>query len=1730
MEEKRELKLKILEAKKETLYLRIQRLYDYTKDISIARNLTSFKSLYNSLDDTRDKLVEIVDQINLINLELKATYVPNFQLLDTIDELYCAIQEAAKTVFAITTQVNNNSTHSAAAAKLPKIELPEFSGDPQKWPVFYETFKSLIHDKLELDNTCRLHYLLGKLNGKGLALCSGIPPVAANYATIWQILVDRYQDKRSLACNYFKQIIEFKYTQSESVNHLNLFLERFDTAVNALKGVGIEDLSDFILFSIAFSKLDHQTQRLFERSSIKSDIPTYQEFVEFVKQEAKILSRTPGGSNKAYSINSPRSVMSTNAKSKTAHSFVSTNPKSRDNVTSQVSCSVCRQPHLVFKCPDFLKLDPRDRYKLTKDKGLCINCLSEKHKIATCKSSNTCATCKTRHHSLLHFHKASVDSSCNTEPSTSKGATSETIDPNQSSLSLCSASPKKDFRTFNTLLATAVIKVKISDSQEQLIRVLLDSASQENILSLKCCRRLQLPVDRVYSSLIGIGIQRNAVKGRVHNILASSRLDSHVKFRFDALVMDQITPKLPSSVIDTTSISYLMDLPLADDRFYQPGEIDGILGAEIFPRLVENAKVSSGPDMPIALRTKLGYVVMGKVPGNSISQITSHSFCLVKDPPLEKLVQKFLELEEIPSVPIKDPLDIECENHFTHTHTRNPQGRYVLELPFKENPDKLGDSYSVALRRFLSLERKLESSLSFREQYNAVVQDYIDQGHMRLESQLDPDSLAYYIPHHAVFKMDSSSTPLRVVFDASAKTDKGLSLNDILHTGPKLHSDVLTMFLNFRLYPIALTADIKQMYRQIDLQEKHRHYQKILWRFSPSEMVRCYELTTLAFGVKSSPFLALRTVHQLATDEEKQYPRASEVVRRDMYVDDLVSSIGSLQEAKLLYHQLVDLFNSGCFHLVKWSTNSKELLNYIPQKKRLGQVVNFEGDCLKILGMQWHPNLDTFSFNINVKESRCSKRHILSIVAGIFDPLGLVSPVTLFAKLFIKKLWSLHLDWDECPPSPLVQQWSKFQRELTLLDELRIPRHLGACEDSSAILIGFADACETSYGAVTYLRTTLSNSNIQTRLICSKTKVSPLKVVSIPRLELCAALLLAKLINYVVNTYQFRYRITQIYACSDSTVTLHWINSSPHRWKTFVANRVAKIHDYIPQEVWFHIKGGKNPADLLSRGMDPSSFVENSNQWLMGPRWLSQNEEMWPITKCDQLDLNSKIIEEKIVSVPVVTPESSQIYQLILRHSSWEKLLRSMVYVLRFIKLLPLNREILASDLASAESALSRVVQDLHFREDIRQLKNGKTCSHPLRKLRPFFEDGLIRVGGRLSHANIVYDHQHPILFPKKDHFVNLLIDYYHRLHLHTGPHLLLSLLRQKYWILSARGIVRQRVQLCNLCFKHNPKPRVPLMADLPSPRVLQQVKAFVETGVDFAGPYNITLTRKRGIKSQKAYICLFVCMTTKALHLELASDLSTATFLDAFKRFLCRRGPIKTIRSDCGTNFIGAKAHLDDIYRFIESSEYTSAFKEELLKHRIDWKLNPPAAPHMGGIWEANIKSVKTHLNKILGSQLLSYEEFATVLTQVESLLNSRPLCWLSSDPIDPQPLTPTHFLTLTPLKMLPTSEVTSETLTRLTRKQLLDHLVQSFWRRWTSEYLHGLQIRQKWNTESCPVKVGTIVILMQDNTPVLQWPIGIIEAVFPGADGVVRVISVKTSRGTYRRPVIKVCPLPTQ
>ena len=754
--------------------------------------------------------------------------------------------------------------------------------------------------------------------------------------------------------------------------------------------------------------------------------------------------------------------------------------------------------------------------------------------------------------------------------------------------------------------------------------------------------------------------------------------------------------------------------------------------------------------------------------------------------------------------------------------------------------------------------------------------------------------------------------------------------------------------------------------------------------------------------------------------------------------------------------------------------------------------------------------------------------------------MGWLAPVVIKAKILLQDLWKTTGGWDDPVPADIATTWHQVHQQLKSLEEIRIPRFALQLNSVKFQLHVFSDASEKAYAAVVYIRCS-DHHGSTINLLASKTRVAPIKTKtqSLPKLELCGALLDTTLLSTVKQSLPFVNNL-ECYGWTDSTIVLAWLAATPSKWVTFVANRVAKIQSGLSRESWRHVKGKENPADCASRGILPTELPSHS-LWWTGPSWLHEFDASSSPFEAETLstDLEARPIKSHTVHVESDEPACIML-TLINKYSSWGRLLRVTAYLWRFISNARIHTThaihrrfgpLVVEDLRQAEIRIICWHQQQWFGSTIKALSHPSTPNSSggdLSKLAPFLDNnGLVRVGGRLRHADISADKKNPIILDSHCKITKLLVAYKHKELLHAGPQLLMASLNSRYWILRLRSLARFVYNKCVTCAKIRGQTMQQMMADLPSFRV-NPGHPFQHTGVDFAGPFMLRSITGRGQKRHKAYICLFVCFKTRALHLEVAKDLSTNNFISALNRFIGRRGLPDVIRSDCGTNFVGTKAEIEEVQQFFQSESHNNQVSSTLSNKGVQWILNPPSAPHFGGIWEAGVKSVKFHLKRVMGNIILDYDEFNTLLVQTEAVLNSRPLCPVSADPADLSVLTPGHFLIGRPLTTPPEVDLIDESINRLTRWQLITQLRQQFWKRWSNEYISRLQQRPKWVGPKPNLTVGSMVLVKDDRLPPLHWKLGRITEVHPGSDELVRVVTVRTVQGEFKRPIVKIAPLP--
>lgn len=1648
------------------------------------------------------------------------------------------------------------------AVKLPPLDLPQFDGNYENWSCFFDTFVALIHSNNNLGKVQKFYYLQSCLKGEATQAISSIQVTDLNYEIAFKILCERYENKRLIIQSHLRSLFDMPSINKTCHSELRKYLDTIQKNIRALKGLNEPvDYWDTILVFLLNLKLDLNSKKEWEMFSLKNNATSFNDFMNFLTERCQVLE----------SVEASKTVV---VKPPDKPQIKPPMLRSRAYLAgANAQCSFCNNgEHSIWNCPKFLSVSEQQRVNEVKKLRLCLNCLKPNHLSYQCTWGG-CKKCSKPHHTLLHINftrdlskearveKKNDDNARDNASNNKSGSENKThahvtttreaipLDSSVSNANLSNSSENNVYKSVNThtidrisggevLLSTVRILVSDKNGKFHEVRALLDSGSQSNFITNDLVNSLGLNVNEINMSISGINNSITKSTKFVELTIQSKYCSFSANLQF--FVLTKIASNLPTFTISKEALKIPSNIFLADSTFNIPGSIDILLGANVFFEILCSGQIRTEKEMPIMQKTRLGWVISGCVPRNVSNETknatnSDQTLCnFTSNNDLQNQMEKFWIVDEVQPVKILKREENECEELFVRTTKHGSDGKFIVELPTAEGIEKIGESKEMAIRRFHKLERKLELNKEMKKEYVEFMQEYEALGHMSLVPSIEieiNDRPTYYLPHHPVIKNSSTTTKLRVVFDASARTNMGISLNDKLKSGPVIQDELFSILLRFRQHNIVLGADIAKMYRQVWIKEEQRDLQRIVWRINSDDELKHYRLNTVTYGTTPASFLAIRSLHMAANEEQNNYPRASEEIRRNFYVDDLLTGAESIDEAIKLKTQISEVLKKSGFVLRKWVSNKKEVLNQEEYDVDIKHYI-VEETITKTLGIAWNIQNDSLQYTVEVPNNnfKPTKRNILSIISKVFDPLGLIGPIIVKAKILMQNLWSKKLEWDEQLPPELIEMWSQFYNDLPGLNNFNIPRH-AFCNDPFIVeLHGFCDSSEKAYGACIYVRSISVSGCINTYLLCAKSRVAPIKTLTIAKLELCGALLLSRL---MVKTLQsLNINIKKIQYWTDAKIVLAWLQAEPATWNVFVAHRVAEVQQITNIDNWNHVIGSENPADLLSRGCSPSIMID-SNLWWKGPSWLCQENQEWTANKINLDDLEN-LPERRVVRQVFANLSEQDIFE---KYSTFTRLQRVVAYILRFYNntFFPQNKisekTLSVVELDQSLFCLVRMSQIVSFSDEIHCLKSKKPIAKnsKLLELNPFLDQNeVLRVGGRLKKAEIPFSQKHPMILDKGHKLSEIIIKNEHKRNLHMGPQNLLSNIRTRFWILGGINTIKGVLKACTICFRVKPRGLNILMGELPEQRITP-AKPFYNTGVDYGGPFTIKTSNLRNAKVIKAYLCLFICFVTKAVHLEVVSDLSTPSFLNALKRFIARRGRCQNIFSDCGTNFVGAKNEMSEFLTLVNNTDFNNKVAECLAHDGIKWNFIPARSPHFGGLWESHIKIAKNYLRKIIGNASLTFEELSTVFCQIEACMNSRPLSPLSNNVSDLSPLTPGHFLVGEALITLPESDVRDLKCTRLSRYQHLKFIVQTFWDRWNREYLCGLHRRDKWKYQKdSNVKVGNLVVLKDENLPPLKWAMGRIEKVYPGSDNIVRVVLVKTANGLVKRAVSKVCVLP--
>lgn len=1654
---------------------------------------------------------------------------------------------------------------SISANRLPIPEPVVFSGDPLRFNDWKMSFQTLI-DRRAIQVNEKIYYLRKYVGGPAKTAIESyfLLGTESAYHAAWAILEERYGSPFVIARAFRDKLNSWPRIgpkDSCELREFADFLRSCDAATAQIKS--LEILSDCNENQRILSKLpdwltSRWNRRVVEIQDSAGEFPTFKQFVEFVTREAKIAC------NPVTSLHALKASEGQVSKTKASKNTVGVKVLaiSSGERTDTTKCVFCEKPrHDINVCRKFMEKAIPERIKFVQTKKLCFGCLRPGHHSKACESRSVCNTCKGKHPTCLHedrdkerkeerkdSNECMKSKQALKQVDESKEAKQESTVSGEVPMEATSRMTQGVINAHTSTIIPVWLSTLTEPDSEVLVYALLDTQSDTTFVLQEVAdvlstvkKPVQLKLSTMASRNTMLPCQRlNGLQ--VRGFYSPKKIPLPVAYSRDFIPANRAHIPTPKTARAWSHLEHIAERIAPE----QVCDIGLLIGYNCPQALLPREVVSGEDGQPFAQRTDLGWSIVGYSKSCSVENdsIGVSNRIIVKEvtPSLKhglanevkyvchSQVKELVTPPDVLRILESDFSERSVEDHHISQDDMRflqimedgirlkKDGHYEMPLPFKEDKPELPDNKKYAIQRLKCLEKRLKRDEKYYSDYVAFMTETIDRGDAE---RVPTDDLnkqpVWYIPHHGVYHPQKPNK-IRVVFDCSARY-QGVSLNDYLLTGPELTNALVGVLCRFRMAPIAIMCDIERMFHQFHVKPHDQDYLRFLWwdKGNLETPPAVYRMRVHLFGAASSPGCANFGLKHIAAQGQDRFSEASiKFIERNFYVDDGLTSVPTAEEAIKLVQEARQLCSIGKLRLHKFISNCKEVMASIPKEECADGVKDLDMDLGEMhieraLGVQWCVTSDRFQFRVIVKEQPLSRRGVLATVASVYDPLGFIAPFVLIGKKILQQMCRERIDWDEPLPDEVRSQWEIWLMALPLLSDIKIqrchiPNTFGSVQHYE--LHHFADASETGYGQCTYLRITNASGEVHCSFVMGKSRVTPSKITTIPRLELTAAVVAVKVSNLLKK--ELNIQNLQEYFWTDSRVVLGYINNEARRFHVFVANRIQRIKQSTDPTQWKHVSSQDNPADHASRGLMARELV--ASNWFSGPAFLWQERIPSDDAKVGEVSVDDPELR-KIQVLKTHTKEASPLLDRIQRFSDWNRAVKAIARLKRFAKeskgseqrtCEPTNLE----ERKEAELTIIRMAQEVDFSEEIQNLKQRKEVStknkrQRLYKLNPFLDDqGILRVGGRLKHSVLHPDVKHPAILPRKSHVSTLLIRHFHEKIHHQGRGMTLNELRASgIWIVGGCSAVASYIYRCTKCRKYRRCSEVQKMANLPAER-LEATPPFVYSGMDCFGPFYV----KDGRKEMKRYGLLFTCMCSRAVHIEMLDDLSTDAFINALRAFIAIRGAVRQLRSDQGTNFVGASHEL---------AEALKDMNQECLKELgCEFVMNTPTASHMGGVWERQIKTVRNVLNSILdqSSRALDSSSLRTYLYEVMAIVNSRPLTTQHlNDPSGPEPLTPNHILTMKSSVILPPpGNFVKEDLYLRKRWRKVQYLANEFWLRWKREYLLNLQQRQKWHKQCRNAKVDDIVIVKDDNAARNQWKLARVIDVYPGEDGHVRRVKL--------------------
>ena len=1089
------------------------------------------------------------------------------------------------------------------------------------------TFEQTV-DAANLTVSKKMLYLVQHCKGEAKQLidyCCLLNP-EEGYAKVLKLLKDNHGKASVIARSYCEKLTKgplIKSDDPKGLTNLAQLIEESEVTLNCLNYQA--DLDNFNTIIAIVKRLPFALQTRWLRTAAEIEKrgadAKFRTLVKFIKDEAEIANSSFASA--VYQRSKRKSATSFYAKSEQTKSFT---PNIVANNSSK--CAFCKEGHKIEKCSKFADLTITDRVSFTRRNGLCDNCFKRGHISSFCRLNSSCTIkdCKRKHHTLLHRDFANCSSSeANPAPSTNNS-----LPDTKRSVHFASCD--------NGSVFLNVVPVKVFYKDKAITTyAFLDQGSTTTLCDKTLFKHLGIEGENVSIALTTVNKKDECYESQKASLSLSGLHDNEVVELQEVFSVD-VLPIKPNNSLTVNELNAWPHLKgLHIPKLSAPvGLLIGIDNPELFWTLEERRGTSG---QPYAVRTRLGWSLIGVASRNEQKKFVRVNFVKESNQILEDQIKKLWRMDLIPDSKIlgagsskEDRLALVSMNESKGM----VDGHYQFALPWKPGSPDLEDNRVLAESRLGNLRRRLDKNSELKQKYTTVIEDYVRKGYAEKVEKNTETKMRWYLPHHAVLHPQKPGK-VRVVFDCSA-TFKGKSLNQQLLRSPDLLNSLIGVLLRFRKEKIAMVSDIEAMFHQVRVDPRDRDFLRFLWwpggntSLPPEE----YFMKVHLFGATSSPSCANFALLQTAEDNSDSYePSIVETVKKNFYMDDCLKSVGSKEEAMNLYLQLTDLLKKGGFHLTKWISSCSEVLDQIPYTEKSSSAFNLNKDeNLRVLGVKWEFTSNNFRFETNLKTKPLTRRGVLSIISSLFDPLGLVAPVTLSGKNLLQNLSRQKLDWDEKIPNEDATKWNRWIQGLSALTELVVPRFLflqdcGMNCVKSIQIHHFSDASSVAYSVVTYLRFVCHNDNVFCRFIFGKARLAPIKTISIPRLELMAAVLAVKIDQMLQQ--ELILPIWQATFWTDSTAVLQMIANTNKRFPVFVANRLTKIEDHTAADQWRYVPSKENPADLATRGIDTESFVSNP-YWLKGPEFLLDVTDLWPQPPCPlpQLPVEFSVLKKTL--------------------------------------------------------------------------------------------------------------------------------------------------------------------------------------------------------------------------------------------------------------------------------------------------------------------------------------------------------------------------------------------------------------------------------------------------------------------------------------------------------------------